>query len=302
MTIEEREWFKNVRVAVGTGLEHMSSTMEAIYCRLHQVRVAVADSLLSVYVSKRKRRGTLLMLHGLTGSKRVWIRFARRFTRDYHVIIPDLPGHGDTEFGKDLDYQVSAHCARMIQMLDALGIERVHLAGSSMGGFIGAQLAVEHPDRVRSLALFAPAGIASPIASELDAMLAHGHNPFLVRNKADYERFYDLIMSKPPFTPSVVKDHFARQYQLRREQISHMFAAYHASPTLTARLHNISVPTLVVWGGEDKVLHPSSIDIWKKRIPHVSAEVWPDVGHMPVLEQPGRTSGRLEAFLNAIEG
>jgi abhydrolase domain-containing protein 6 len=298
---EGHEPRKGNSVALGEGLEHISSALEAICCGLRQVRVDVGDSLLSTYVNKRKGTDTLLMLHGLTGSKRVWTRFARRFATDYHLIIPDLPGHGDTEFSARLDYQVSANCARMIQMLDALGIDRVHVVGSSMGGFIGAQLAIEHPGRVRSLALFAPAGITSPTASDLDAMVANSRNPFLVRSSADFDMFYDLIMSNPPFTPRVVKAHFSHEYKKRREQIGHMFSAYRASPTLNARLCEISVPTLVVWGGEDRVLHPSGVDVWKNGVREVFAEIWPGVGHMPVLEQPRRTSRRLESFLNTIK-
>lgn len=96
--------------------------------------------------------GTVVLLHGFSADRDVWVRHARHLP-DHHVVVPDLVGHGATPFVEGAGYSGAQQAARVLRLLDVLGVERAHLAGNSMGGLVAANVALAAPDRVRSLAL-----------------------------------------------------------------------------------------------------------------------------------------------------
>ena len=92
---------------------------------------------------------TLLLLHGFTADKDNFSRVAKHLTRDFRVVIPDLPGFGEASAPEDADYGLDAQVARVAGFMEAVGIEgAAHVGGSSMGGYIAASLALVHPDTV----------------------------------------------------------------------------------------------------------------------------------------------------------
>ena len=94
----------------------------------------------------------LVLLHGIFAEKDHWVDFARPLTSQYRVIAPDFPGFGESTRLDDQPYDYAAHIQRLGALLDALGIEKAHLAGNSMGGTIAALFALQHPERVASVA------------------------------------------------------------------------------------------------------------------------------------------------------
>jgi len=283
---------------VGHLLYDADIRLEAGLYGLRKVSENIGDMSLATYQGGPLNAGTtLLLLHGYSADKSIWLRFARHFTGDCRVIIPDLGGHGESGFQPDQDYSIAAQGQRLIRLLNACDVDRVQVVGNSMGGFIAAWLAATCPGRVTSLALFDPAGVVGPEPSDMEQMLANGKNPFLVESRKDFRQFYNMTMTTPPWVPEAVLDAVAERYQRRRNELAKIFADYRHSATLEPRLGEIQAPTLLLWGREDRLIHASSALVWAKGLPQVQVEIWENIGHLPMVERPTRSARLYRNFL-----
>jgi abhydrolase domain-containing protein 6 len=245
---------------------------------------------------------TVLLLHGFSADRDVWTRFAGGL-RTHHVLIPDLPGHGRTPFIPGAGYSAPAQAERLVAFLDAVGVQRTHVIGNSMGGFIAAALAYRAPERVASLALVDAAGLRVSAPSALSRMLDAGHNPFLLDSPHDFDAFYAMTMAKQPFVPRIVRRAIAHEYIQRRAQLAEIFADFnHAPDMLDDHLGEFRVPTWVAWGRHDQLIDVSAASVWADGIPGASLTVYEDLGHMPMFEAPRRTCRDYAGFLSQLSG
>ena len=230
----------------------------------------------------------LVLVHGFGGDKDNFTRLAKFLTRKYRVIIPDLPGFGDASRDATASYGVADQVERLLEFLAALGLDRVHLGGNSMGGFIAAEFAARHPQRVASLWLLDAAGTA---AAHDTPMLRHyevsGEIPLLLRSTADLGALFKAIAADPPFLPYSVRTVLARRavsdYPLHARIMTQWF---HQSPPLENRFKTIAAPGLIVWGTEDKVLSPRGASALHALLPNSRVVLMSGVGHVPMLEAP----------------
>jgi abhydrolase domain-containing protein 6 len=239
----------------------------------------------------------IVLLHGYSADKNVWPRFAKYLVKDYRVIIPDLAGHGETGFDEHWDYSAPAQARRVALMLDRLGIEKVHVAGNSMGGFISAHFALAYPARTLSTTMIDPAGVTPPMLSDMQKMLAQGRNPFEVSSREDFDSFYAMTMASPPWLPGFVLAAMAKKYEARRPELAQIFRGFHEHDQLDSRLAEIQAPALVIWGSEDRLIHVSGAQIWAKGLPHAQLIVEEGIGHMPMVERPAETAQFYRQFL-----
>lgn len=290
-------WCYRTYPRIGHLLYDASVALEARLYRLQKVPVQIGEETLMTYQGGPTQAPVILLLHGLSADKSIWLRFARHFNRDYRLLIPDLGGHGETAYAAHQDYRVPAQAQRLLRLLDACGIQRVQVIGNSMGGYIAAWLAAHAPQRISGLALFDPAGVEAPETSDLQHLLEQGKNPFLVRSRADFQHFYSLTMAAPPWVPEAVLAAIAERYQARRGQLARIFAELQASPPMEPELAKIQAPTLLLWGREDRLLHPSSAQVWAKGLPQAQVQLWEGIGHMPMVERPVRSARLYQQFL-----
>ncbi len=124
-----------------------ATDLEASIYGLEQTRVDIGEMQISLYQNELADRPTIVMLHGFSADKDTLIRFANHFTDDFNVVIPDLAGHGDTGFEKSWDYTMPAQASRVAKIIEQLKIEKVHVIGNSMGGFISAYFAKMYPQK-----------------------------------------------------------------------------------------------------------------------------------------------------------
>ena len=224
----------------------------------HTVRLG--DGREVVYLDTEADLPPLVLLHGIGASKDHWPRLAKRLRDRVRVIAPDLPGFGESDLTGDLS--MAGQGEAMVAFLDALGLDRVHLAGSSMGGRVAAEVAHRHADRLASLWLLAPAGAEGEQPSEMiEGFFAGEGVPLFARTPAEYAASVAFTMRRPPAIPKpalrVLAAESAATYDHTVQVFVDMTYEFATSATTEALLEGLDVPTLISWGEADRVLHPS---------------------------------------------
>lgn len=241
----------------------------------------------------------VLLLHGFGASADSWNRFAKPLTKRYHVIAPDQPGWGASTRLESASYGYPAQIERMHQFLSALGLQRVHLVGHSMGGFIASAYAARYPDEVITLGLIAPHGMVEPVASELFRDVAKGDNWLVATSHPEFDRLLNYVFAKRPYAPKAVLRYLADHAIRNSGKSARIFAEMQTNdPPLVARLPNITAPALIIWGDQDRVLHVSCADLFCKGIKKSEVMIIPGSGHMPLVEDAGACSKAWLAFVD----
>lgn len=284
---------------IGKAIFEWAAPLEASVYGLDKKQIEIGDMTTYLYMNEIEAdRPTIVMLHGYSADKDVWPRFAKHFTDDYNVLIPDMAGHGETGFRQDWHYGGPAQVARIIALLDKLSIDKVHVIGNSMGGFIAGHFARMHPQRTLTSTLVDPAGVTSPIKSDMEKLLANGKNPFIVNSREEFDAFYAMTMAKAPYFPDFILEAMSEKYQERRDELAEIFLDFHGQDSLQPVLSQIQAPVLLLWGDQDQLLHVSAVDVWKAGIKNISVKVWEGIGHMPMLEIPAQSAAVYQTFLN----
>ncbi len=263
-------------------------------------RASVGELQVSYYEGGDPQQETVVLVHGFTADKDNWPRFARHLLDDYHVLIPDLAGHGESSWDAAWNYSMPAQAARLRAFLRQLQVGPVHLAGNSMGGFLSATYAVHYPQSVRSLALLDAAGVRSPEPSPMDERIAQGENPFFFDDPQEFLRFWNFAMQDPPWMPQLVVTHLGREHVARRGRYEKIFGDFAGKDLLDQRLGEIRAPTLIVWGDQDRLLDVSMARVYDAGIPAAKTILMEGVGHLPMIERPAESAAIYRKFLHGL--
>jgi pimeloyl-ACP methyl ester carboxylesterase len=233
----------------------------------------VADCAVSV---KRAGQGpALLYLHGGNGAAR-WLPFMAQLAKRFDVIVPEHPGFGRSEMPEWLD-TIGDLAFFYLDFIRKLGLERVHLVGGSMGGWIAAELAVRSTRDLASLTLIGPVGIHLKGVPKADIFL-WSHEQ-LTRNLFADPAFAEIILSMPV---SEEEQDQRLKNALAVAKLGWQPRLY--NPHLAKWLHRIDVPTLICWGDSDKVVPPAYGPAFRDLIPGSRLEVFERCGHLPHME------------------
>ena len=270
---------------------------------LHRRTTALPDGRRVVYLDAETDRPPLVLLHGIGASKDHWPRLAHRLEGRFRIVAPDLPGFGESDRTGPFDLPAQAEAVRAF--VDELGIDRFHLAGSSMGGRVAAEVAARHPERVRTLWLLDPAGARGEALSEMiQTVQAGGDVPLFAKTGPEYAAVVAYTMETPPPVPRValrvLGAEMRANYDLHLQIFRQMAEAFAVGPTTEALLAGVDVPTLVTWGAADRVLHPSGAHTIAAAMPDARPHVMPGVGHLPHLENPDDAADAYLAFLQGV--
>jgi len=275
------------------------------YAGLAKKEIQVDDHKI-VYLDGGKGQ-TILLLHGFAASKDNWIRFAKYLTKDYHVVIPDIPGFGESSQIQNENYAAESQLKRIDRFTEVLKLERFHLAGNSMGGMLAGMYGAKYPQKVLTLALLAPGGVGSPSPSEVAILLQKGTNPLLTGNTGDFDRLIKLCFAKPPFIPSQFKKVLAADAVAHRDFNKKIWDDMMGNLTkeaLSARenllkpyLPQIQAPVLIIWGDTDKILDVGGVSVLEKNLKNYQTVIMKDTGHTPMLEKPQETASYYVSYL-----
>jgi pimeloyl-ACP methyl ester carboxylesterase len=233
----------------------------------------------------------LLMLHGASDAGQ-WLPVMDDLAARHDVIVPEHPGFGASDTPAWLD-TIPDLANFYLDVIDQLDLGDVDLVGHDLGGWIAAELAVRDPRRLASLTLVAAAGIHVPGVAQTD--------PFL---RTDEQRIRDLFhdaaradeMIKRVLRPELEDTNLKNQTTTAR--LTWQPRGY--DPHLAKWLHRIALPTLVVWGANDKLQPVAYASAWQKLISGAQLVVVPDCGHLPHVEQPAACVAALESFFDRM--
>ena len=249
----------------------------------------------------KKKKDTLVLIHGLGADKDTWLQLAKYLTKSYRIIALDLPGHGLSTQDFSIYYSVELQAQCINELLSNLKIQQVHIIGSSMGGAIATKLTYMHPEIVSSLILIDSYGVfkkpsyLSKLADEL------GYNPMLeINTKDDYKKMLSLAMIKPPFIPAFMLDILTEDMKERVELNKKIFRDTDADSDQKPILSKIKKPSLVVWGAQDKILHVDNAEVFNKKLQNCSKVIIEEAGHVPMVEKPKVVARYITNFIHEI--
>ncbi len=227
-----------------------------------------------MYYRVAGRGAVVLLVHGLSGSAQWWSKTLPALAAYYRVYALDLAGFGGSQAGEPFELQTASN--QIITFLDGLGLEKASLVGHSMGGFIVADLAAHHPERVEKLALVDAAALPFE-----DGLLEMGLGLALAVWKIP-----------PAFWPVFLADAYRAGPRTLWRAATALLAA-----DIACDLGLIQADTLVIWGQQDHLV-PLSLGLeLARRLPQARLEIIPRAAHNPMLERPVEFNRLLLDFL-----
>lgn len=203
---------------------------------------------------------TVLLLHAAMGSSRRWFKWVPPLSRRYRVVRMDLRGHGASQLPKENEPFSLAHLVSdALELLDLLGVKQAHVVGNSAGGYVSQQIAIHHPERVKTLSLYGstPGLKNSHALTWIPKVKEVGLKKFLA-DTID-ERF------DANADPALVK-WFIEQAGSNDPAFIARFVTHMTTHEFMEDTAKIQCPTLIVAAGKEKIGHASAYDDMKKRI------------------------------------
>ncbi len=249
----------------------------------------------------------LVLLHGSNSDLHTWDPWVARLGTRYRIVRFDQIGHGLTGPNPSRDYSNAAFVDTLDRLTTRLGIARFALAGSSMGGGVAWRYALAHPARLTALVLVDAAGKPSPATKDTPlafrlaktpgtrdlmlkitprALIADGVRQSFgdarLATDAMIDRYWELL--RYPGNRQATLDRFTTP----------------AAPNDAARIGTIALPTLVMWGGNDRLLPVAGARWFGENIPGAKVIIYPNVGHLPMEEAPDRSAADVDRFIGSL--
>ena len=246
----------------------------------------------------------IVLLHGTGASLHTWDGWIEELGRERRVIRFDVPGFGLTGPSPDGIYTVESYVDTVLAVADTLGVQRFVLAGNSLGGYVAWTTAVMHPQRVDRLILIDAAGY--PFQSQsVPLAFRIARTPVLnvlmrdVLPRGVVERSLRDVYGDPTkVTPDLVDRYF--DLATREGNRAALVARFEQTQpgSLAERVREIQVPTLILWGGKDRLIPLEFGERFTRDVHGSRLVVFDALGHVPHEEDPTRT---VEAVLPFIQ-
>jgi len=253
----------------------------------------------------------LLLLHGggpgASGLSN-YVRNVGALARHFRVLVPDLPGYGQSSKQVDAADPFGDQADAMLGLLDALDIERAHVVGNSLGGACALRMALEAPQRVGRLVLMGPGGIGISQGQPTDGLkrlLGYyaGEGPSFDKLRAFICQ--DLVFDASQVSDAVLQERYAASIDpevvanppLRAPKDIDAFKRLDF--LLDARLPALATPTLVMWGAEDRVNPPAGAAALQQRLPACDTVLFSRTGHWVQWERAAEFNAFVAGFLQA---
>ena len=239
---------------------------------------------------------TLLLLHAAMGNARRWFKWVPPLSRKYRVVRMELRGHGASQMPRpEQDFSLALLVSDAVELLDKLGANSAHIVGNSAGGYVTQQLAIHHPDRVKSMAIF---------GSTPGLKHSHAHTWIPLVKERGLRRFLaDTIHERFDATadPKLV-EWFLDQAGSNDPAFIARFVLHMTTHDFMEDLAKIRCPTLIVAAGKEQIGHASAYDEMQKRIKGSELRLYDTAGHNICDGYADKCIGDVLAFLGRQGG
>lgn len=235
---------------------------------------------------------SLVLIHGIGSRWQMWEPIFDRLAGEREVVALDLPGFGGSpQLPEGIDPGARGLAEQVAAFLRQLGIERPHVAGNSLGGWVALELA--RLDGVSSATLFSPAGFASRTESiwSRTSLIASRRTARLIRSRADqlarYSWFRQLAYSQMVAHPGRVDPREVAESIQALADAQGFDATLRATTDRSFRLgRRLEVPLTIAWGEKDRLLVPRQAQRAAAELPGARVVMLPDCGHIPTYDDP----------------
>jgi pimeloyl-ACP methyl ester carboxylesterase len=244
----------------------------------------------------------LLLIPGLGRTCQMWEQVVSELGESLSLIMPDNRGMGRS-LSKRAPSSMADLAVDLIELLDALQLDRTHVLGISLGGMIAQWLAVEHPSRVDKLVLVSTAHRFAPYLREMGMLIGHALRYF---PRPVFDRTVEILGSSPAFVdanPTWIaarvrpQQQSPRQVRPGRSTIARQLMCLVSSDGVQVE-YRIEAPTLVIVGDQDALIPPCYGREIARAIPNSEFLVLPGCGHNPFIEAPEAAVAAIVQFLN----
>ncbi|MCS6768038.1 MAG: alpha/beta hydrolase [Candidatus Nitrosocaldus sp.] len=240
----------------------------------------------------------IMLLHGIGAAAERWAKVIPLLAKGYHVVAPDIIGFGYSD-KPDVNYTMRFFTSFVRDLALALGIKRFSLVGSSLGGQIATEFAIAHSnDMLNSLVLVTPSGMSiEPTQAFTQYVMAA-----LYPNIETARKAFTLMHCGKPIDEVYLRD-FVNRMMLPNAKyafISTLMGMRQAAVDLKERLHNINVPTLIIWSEKDLLIPVEHAYEYQRRIRNSRLIIMDGCGHTPFYEQPERFVSLVSEFIESV--
>jgi pimeloyl-ACP methyl ester carboxylesterase len=253
-----------------------------------------------------------LLLHGSNASLHTWEPWVKILGDEFRIVTVDLPGHGLT-VAREGDTLTAESMANFVdEFATTIGLARFAIAGNSMGGHVASRVAIQFPARASALIPIDSGGLIPPNMPPPPAFFYIVQIPVL-------RELLRLVPTRP-VNEEVLKLSFVNQHLVTPEMIDRSWELNREPSNRAAtrkrfrmpleywtaedrffreNLPKLSVPTLILWGRQDKLIPFEAAEIFKAAIPGAQAIIYDDGGHILQEDLPERSAADVRAFLKS---
>lgn len=245
----------------------------------------------------------IVLLHGTSSSLHTWQGWTRALADERRVIRFDLPGFGLTGPAPDNDYTIERYVGFVIAMLDKLGVRRCTLGGNSFGGYVAWVTALTAPQRIDKLILVDAGGYPQrstsvPIGFRIARLPVVSKIAGFTLPRSLIESSVRNVYGDPSkVTPELVDLYYASTVREGNRRALAQRFAQSVPGALAGRIPELEVPTLILWGGRDRLIPPENGERFRRDIANSRFVLFDDLGHVPHEEDPDRTVAAVKSFL-----
>jgi len=246
----------------------------------------------------------IMLLHGTSSSLHTWEGWVREFKTQKRVITVDMPGFGLTGPSPDNVYSIESYARFIISVMYSLGVQRCSLGGNSFGGNVSWVTALMYPERVEKLILVDSGGYdrrttSMPIGFRIAQIPVFNRVMTHVLPRSMIQSSIQNVYGDPGrVTPELVDRYFdITVREGNRRALVERFKQAPSGGPLARRISELKIPTLILWGGRDRLILPEIAERFHHDIEGSRLVMFNDLGHVPQEEDPAGTAAAVKQFL-----